>query len=199
MKRATVRIGSNTPAAAAARDPNEPLDVYGLLKTMLDNWQDVFDDAFDRKTKHKARGFVSMRSSAQRDVAHLDLPLHRRRGAELPRCHAPALDAAESAASVMAEAEEPYDAQRGSGIRAGARAASPRRRRRAAIGFASAAGARRRRKALKPWIEVALPHQDVIANRIKEAEFAADLFAVDAGHADGRLCHADAVLPASPT
>ena len=38
-------------------------------------------------------------------------------------------------------------------------------------------------KALKPWIEVALPHPDVIANRFKEAEFAADLFAVDAGHA----------------
>ena len=61
----------------------------------------------------------------------------------------------------------------------------PRRReRRAASG-----------KALKPWIEVALPHPDVIANRFKEAEFAADLFAVDAGHAEGRLCDADAVLP----
>ena len=30
---------------------------------------------------------------------------------------------------------------------------------------------------------MALPHPDVIANRFKEAEFAADLFAVDAGHA----------------
>ena len=38
-------------------------------------------------------------------------------------------------------------------------------------------------KSLKPWIEVALPHPDVLANRFKEAEFAADLFAVDAGHA----------------
>ena len=47
-------------------------------------------------------------------------------------------------------------------------------------------GPRERRftsKALKPWIEIALPHPDVIANRFKEAEFAADLFAVDAGHA----------------
>src|SRR5262249_29665489 len=33
---------------------------------------------------------------------------------------------------------------------------------------------------LRPWVEVALPHPDVIANRFKEAEFAADLFAVDA-------------------
>jgi hypothetical protein len=38
-------------------------------------------------------------------------------------------------------------------------------------------------KALRPWIEVALPHPDVLANRFKEAEFAADLFTVDAGHA----------------
>ena len=38
-------------------------------------------------------------------------------------------------------------------------------------------------KALRPWIEVVLPHPDVIASRFKEAEFAADLFAVDAGHA----------------
>src|SRR5438270_12162391 len=33
-------------------------------------------------------------------------------------------------------------------------------------------------KALKPWLEVALPHPDVIANRFKEADFAADLLAV---------------------
>lgn len=33
-------------------------------------------------------------------------------------------------------------------------------------------------KALRPWFEVALPHPDVLANRFKEAEFAADLFAV---------------------
>ena len=40
-------------------------------------------------------------------------------------------------------------------------------------------------KALRPWIEVALPHPDVLANRFKEAEFAADLFAVDSGNAEG--------------
>ena len=38
-------------------------------------------------------------------------------------------------------------------------------------------------KTLKPWTEIALPHPDVLASRFKEAEFAADLFAVDAGHA----------------
>jgi predicted AAA+ superfamily ATPase len=40
-------------------------------------------------------------------------------------------------------------------------------------------------KSLRPWIEVALPHPDVLANRFEEAEFAADLFAVDSGNAEG--------------
>jgi hypothetical protein len=34
-------------------------------------------------------------------------------------------------------------------------------------------------------IEVAFPHPDVLENRFKEAEFAADLFAVDSGNAEG--------------
>jgi predicted AAA+ superfamily ATPase len=40
-------------------------------------------------------------------------------------------------------------------------------------------------KVLRPWIEVALPHPDVLENRFKEPEFAADLFAVDSGNAEG--------------
>ena len=32
---------------------------------------------------------------------------------------------------------------------------------------------------------MALPHPDVLENRFKEAEFAADLFAVDSGNAEG--------------
>jgi hypothetical protein len=38
-----------------------------------------------------------------------------------------------------------------------------------------------RRKRARPWIEVALPHPDVLANRFKEADFAANLGAVAAG------------------
>ena len=40
-----------------------------------------------------------------------------------------------------------------------------------------------------------LPHPDVLANRFKEAEFAADLFAVDAGHASEDYCDAGQLLP----
>jgi Protein of unknown function (DUF499) len=72
-----------------------------------------------------------------------------------------------------------YDAQRQSGMISAAPAAvqpAPAPKLDLASGEAPL-------KPLKPWIEVALPHPDVLANRFKEAEFAADLFAVDAGHA----------------
>ena len=76
----------------------------------------------------------------------------------------------------VAELKKLYDAQRSPGAAPRAsRSAAPRRR---SSTFQTGPA-----KALKPWIEVALPHPDVIANRFKEAEFAADLFAVDAGHA----------------
>ena len=65
--------------------------------------------------------------------------------------------------------------------------AAPRKAHRPAQRATIAGRLRRTRpsKALRPWIEVALPHPDVLANRFKEAEFAADLFAVDSGHAAG--------------
>jgi Swt1-like HEPN len=31
------------------------LDEYGLLKTMIDNWREVFDEAFGRNEKHRVR------------------------------------------------------------------------------------------------------------------------------------------------
>jgi hypothetical protein len=53
------------------------------------------------------------------------------------------------------------------------------RGRRLDLGHGEATG-----RALKPWVEVALSDPDVIANRFKESEFAADLFAVDGGEPD---------------
>lgn len=45
---------------AQGSSPLDPLDGYGLLKTMLDNWRDVFDDAFaacsDGSEYHTASG-----------------------------------------------------------------------------------------------------------------------------------------------
>ncbi len=85
----------------------------------------------------------------------------------------------------VAELKRLYDEQRRSGLSpapaatTGPAAPEPAR---PAQARASSTG-ERPAKALRPWIEVALPHPDVLANRFKEAEFAADLFAVDAGHA----------------
>ena len=80
-------------------------------------------------------------------------------------------------AAEIAELKKLYDAQRQSGISSPTAAPpTPAPKLDLPIGDALL-------KPLRPWIEVALPHPDVLANRFKEAEFAADLFAVDAGHA----------------
>lgn len=36
---------------AAGGAPNAALDEYGLLKTMLDNWREAFEEAFGRNEK----------------------------------------------------------------------------------------------------------------------------------------------------
>ena len=56
-------------------DPNAPLDEYGLLKTMIDNWRDVFDEAFPRTEKHRVRNFVSTALEARNATSHLSIPL----------------------------------------------------------------------------------------------------------------------------
>ena len=80
----------------------------------------------------------------------------------------------------IAKAKRLYDEQRYSGLTAPAVVPAP-----AAPTPAPEPAADKPGKALRPWIEVALPHPDVLPNRFKEAEFAADLFAVDSGNAEG--------------
>jgi hypothetical protein len=53
---------------AAGGSSNAKLDAYGLLKTVIDNWRDVFDDAFGRADKHKARNFTSMALEARNAI-----------------------------------------------------------------------------------------------------------------------------------
>ncbi|HVZ07207.1 Swt1 family HEPN domain-containing protein [Rhodopila sp.] len=60
---------------AAGGSPNAKLDAYGLLKTMLDNWREVFDDAFGRTDKHKARNFTSMALEARNAISQLAIGL----------------------------------------------------------------------------------------------------------------------------
>ena len=86
--------------------------------------------------------------------------------------------AVKAPAAEIAEAKRLYDAQRQSGspARTALPIAQPAPTPKLELTISEAP-----LKPLKPWIEVALPHPDVLANRFKEAEFAANLAAVDAG------------------
>jgi hypothetical protein len=173
---------------AAGGDQNGPLDVYGLLKTLVDNWRYTFDEAFGQRDRFKVRNFVSTALDARNATAHLTLDLQDAEALRyLDAIHALLL-AVKSNEAV--DAKRLYDAQRTSGVgpvpaagEPGAVAAPPRETLALKLDAPQPAAENGTGKALRPWIEVALPHPDVLANRFKEAEFAADLFAVDAGHA----------------
>ncbi|MES0020203.1 DUF499 domain-containing protein [Mesorhizobium sp. M0036] len=171
---------------AAGGAPNAPLDAYGLVKTMIDRWREVFDDAFARPDKHKARNFASMALEARNAISHLALGLQDDEALRYLDAMHQLLKLVKASESEVAELRKLYDSQRQSGL---ARAPeqqtvpAPAPTQTTLTLPRSADEDGQPGKALKPWIEVALPHPDVIANRFKEAEFAADLFAVDAGYA----------------
>lgn len=173
---------------AAGGDQSGPLDVYGLLKTLVDNWRYTFDEAFGQRDRFKVRNFVSTALDARNATAHLTLDLQDTEALRyLDAIHALLLAVKSDEAG---QAKRLYDAQRSSGLgpapapaEPGAVAAPPRGTLSLKLDAAQPAPEAGPAKALRPWIEVALPHPDVLANRFKEAEFAADLFAVDAGHA----------------
>ena len=177
---------------AAGGSPNTPLDEYGLLKTMIDSWREVFDEAFGRADKQRARNYASMALEARNATAHLSIPMQNGEALQYLNAIHCLLRAVKAPEAEVAEVQALYDAQGrasfGTAEPPAANPAEPARRPALSLDVTPAprpagpveAGPA---KALRPWIEVALPHPDVLANRFKEAEFAADLFAVDAGHA----------------
>jgi hypothetical protein len=183
---------------AAGGSANAALDDYGLLKTILDNWRDVFDDAFGRNDKYRVRNFTSMALEARNATSHLSIPLQDEEALRYLDAIHGLLKAVKAPAAEVTEAKSLYDAQRRSGFEAAEPAAATTTTSTQPPAPAPVAAARPTlslgatpaatpdsgpAKALRPWIEVALPHPDVLAHRFKESEFAADLFAVDAGHA----------------
>ncbi|WOS64267.1 DUF499 domain-containing protein [Sinorhizobium fredii] len=172
---------------AAGSGPNDPLDAYGLLKTIIDNWNDVFYSCFERKTMHKARNHISVAFDARNATSHLNLPLSDAEALNYLFAMLELATILKAPAPTIEKLKAAYTAQRTTGIETGqVDAATPVGNKvvesasQPQLGLVAGEGPT---KALKPWIEVALPHPDVIANRFKEAEFAADLFAVDAGYA----------------
>ena len=167
---------------AAGSPPNASLDAYGLIKTIVDRWREVFEDAFARNEKHRVRNFASTALEARNAISHLSIPLQDDEALRYLDAMHHLLRLTKAAAVEVTELKRLYDQQRQSGMAAAVAPPSPAPAApvTAKLDLAPSDGPA---KALKPWIEVALPHPDVLANRFKESEFAADLFAVDAGHA----------------
>ncbi len=165
---------------AVGGDPRGALDEYALLKTMIDNWGDAFGEAFDRRERHRVRNFVSTALEARNATSHLSIPLQDHEALRYLDAIHEVLRAVKAPAAETAEAKRRYDEQRQSGIASAPASPSATPTPPAPEPATTAKG-----KALRPWIEVALPHPDVLENRFKQAEFAADLFAVDSGNAEG--------------
>jgi hypothetical protein len=142
------------PAGAA-------LDEYGLLKTMIDNWRDVFDEAFGRNEKHRVRNFTSMALEARNAISHLSLPIQDNEALRYLDAMHQLLMAVKAPAGEAAELKRLYDEQRRSGLSwpsSGAAEPAPAPRSLPISGEEEEKSG----KALRPWIEVAFPHPDVL-------------------------------------
>src|SRR5262245_15530868 len=159
---------------AAGGSPNAKLDPYGLLKTIVDNWREVFEEAFGRVDKHRARNFTSMALEARNAISHLAIGLQDDEALRYLDAMHQLLKLVKVPSREIAELKKIYADQRQSGI--ATEPATPEAPAAPKFDLSIGDGVM---KPLKPWIEVALPHPDVLANRFKEAEFAANLAAVD--------------------
>lgn len=172
---------------AHGSDPNGPLDSYGLLKTVLDNWRYTFGDHFAQRERFKIRNFVSTALEARNATSHLTLPLQDTDALRYLDAIHELLKAVKADDGDTSAIKALYEAQLRSAAGSGEPAAvaaptEPKGTLSLPLAPAREEGSG---KALRPWIEVALPHADVLQNRFRQSEFAADLFAVDSGNAEG--------------
>ena len=151
---------------ARGSGPGRELDVYALLKTLLDNWNDLFRN--DPRLR-RARSFISLCFDARNSAAHFTGSMEAR------------------------EALRHLDAIRELLVAVGA---DPQRQildslyaeQRAADGTVAPGKTANlildeppTRSRLRPWREVCEPHPDVLEARFSDAEFAANLALVDQG------------------
>lgn len=150
---------------ASGGNPRAELDTYGLLKTILDNFQDIFR----HETRiRKARSYVSLALDARNAASHFDGMMQDREALRYLDAIRELLDAVGAKPQVKT-VDELYDAQK---------QASPK---------AETTPTTEEQKLdepplpakLRPWREVAQPHPDVLEARFTDAEFAANLALVD--------------------
>ncbi len=152
---------------ATGGDTGSELDGYGLLKTILDNYSEVFrHDARMRK----ARSYVSLALDARNATSHFDGMMQDREALRYLDAIRELLDAI-GAKEQVAIVDKLYEGQKRASPEAAAEAT---------------AGARQLDEPpppakLRPWREVAQPHPDVLEARFTDAEFAANLAHVDQG------------------
>ena len=151
---------------ARGDDQGGELDVYALLKTLLDNWGELF--RFDEKIR-KARSFISLAMDARNSAAHFTGSMDAREALR----HLDAMRellAAVGAGPQVAVLEKLYEEQRAAD---GSPAVLDRR--------TSSLEEPAPPATLRPWREVCEPHPDVLEARFSDAEFAANLALVDQG------------------
>ena len=145
------------------------MDAYGLLKTILDNWQEAFAKDMPRAVAPSSR---TSRWTDGTRYAHA----------------AGAIDAVEALRTLDAMAEV-LKAARATNPAAQVRTLHAEQARE--LGPAAAPVAEPQPNLIEPatpqrlrsWRDVVNPHPDVLESRFKQSEFAADLTAVDLGRA----------------
>lgn len=171
---------------AHGSDPNGPLDAYGLLKTVLDNWRYTFETHFQQRERFKIRNFVSTALEARNATSHLTLPLQDSDALRYLDAIHELLKAVKAPEAETSAIKALYEAQLKASAGTGGEAAKAPAEPKGTLSLPlPVAREEQSGKALRPWIEVALPHADVLENRFRQSEFAADLFAVDSGNAAG--------------
>ena len=154
-------------ASQARRDESGgELDVYALLKTLLDQWGDLF--RHDARLR-KARSFISLALDARNSAAHFAGAMEAREALRYLDAMRE-LVAAVGATPQVGIIEGLYEAERAAS--GGQPTAAP-----AALALEEPPPPER----LRPWREVCEPHPDVLEARFSDAEFAANLALIDQG------------------
>ena len=149
---------------ARTNDSAGELDLYGVLKTLLDNWNDLF--RHDREVRRR-RSFISICLDARNAAAHFTGRMEDRealRYFDAMRELCLAVDAGAQTRRI----EGLYEQQQSASAQP-----SPAR---LELDVEPPPPAR-----LVPWRDVCEPHPDVLAARFSDAEFAANLAQVDQG------------------
>ncbi len=158
---------------AKGSDLSKPLDMYALLKTMIDNWNDVFRNLL----KPDVRNYVSLAFTARNEVAH-----------------ASGVIAQTDAITYLSAFEKIANAIAAKTALSGLKKLAEDQMKAAAQEHTPPAQAAKTTLGLenevpdstykwRPWRDVAPPHPDVTNARFVEAEFAADLTTVALGNA----------------